>query len=215
MAQEFLNTTELRWLLVFDNVETMSSLDPFLPRKLGRTQGSVLVTTRENDLPDRNMRQITEVCLRELSMEDSTHLLLKSMQPKSRHAIKFEPQQHPDYESAVEASRLVGRLPLAIGMVAGYVKASNSNLDLFLDIWEEQGERHGPSESRDSITRDNGIDASIDTLWDIGISELMMKARNFLDILSFLNAEAIQKDLFNSESHGQSLDFPNPRERIR
>jgi hypothetical protein len=149
-------------------------------------------------------------------MEDSTHLLLKSMQPKSRHSIQFEPQLHPDYESAVEASRLVGRLPLAIGMVAGYVKASNSSLDLFLEIWEEQGERHaGSADPRELLTKDNGIDASIDTLWDIGISELMMKARNFLDVLSFLNAEAIQKDLFVLENQDMSLDFPNPRERIR
>jgi hypothetical protein len=215
MVQEQLSRTELRWLLVFDNVEFMSALDPFLPRKLGRTQGSVLVTTRENDLPDRELKMYSEVRLHELSVEDSTHLLLKSMQSDAMRDKEFVPHMHPEYESAVEASRLVGRLPLAIGMIAGYVKASRASLDMFLDIWEEQEERHGPSESQNPNTQAGGIDASIDTLWDIGISELMMKARNFLDIMSFLNPEAIQKDLLISDHQDQSLDFPNPREKIR
>lgn len=215
MVQEHLSQTELRWLLIFDNVECMRGLEPYLPRKLGRTQGSVLVTTRENDMPDRAISQFQEVCLQELSIHDSTHLLLRSMQPDSRRSDEFDPQQHPDYEAAVEASRLVGRLPLAIGMIAGYVKASRASLDTFLDIWEEQEERHGAPKTQESGGQAGGINDSIDKLWDIGISELMMKARNFLDILSFLNPEAIQKDLLVSDHQDQSLDFPNPREKIR
>lgn len=215
MVQEHLSRTELRWLLIFDNVEFMSGLEPYLPRKLGRTQGSVLVTTRENDMPDRGVKHFSEVCLQELSIHDSTHLLLKSMQSDSKRDKEFDPQLHPDYDAAVQASRLVGRLPLAIGMVAGYVKASRASLDMFLDIWEEQEERHGAAETHNPGTQAGGIDASIDTLWDIGISELMMKARNFLDIMSFLNPEAIQKDLLVSDHQDLSLDFPNPREKIR
>jgi hypothetical protein len=215
MVQEQLSRSNLRWLLVFDNVEFMSGLDPFLPRKLGRSQGSVLVTTRENDLPDKSLKPFTEVRLKELSMDDSTHLLLKSMQSDAKGDLKFDPQQHPEYDDAVEASRLVGRLPLAISMVAGYVKASRANLDMFISIWEEQEVRHDQPDAQSPRSLAGGIDASIDTLWDIGISELMMKARNFLDIMSFLNPEAIPKDLLVSDHQNQSLDFPNPREKTR
>lgn len=215
MVQEHLSRSNLRWLLVFDNVEFMSGLDPFLPRKLGRSQGSVLVTTRENDLPDKGLKTCTEVRLRELSMDDSTHLLLRSMQSDAKRDLEFDPQQHPEYDDAVEASKLVGRLPLAISMIAGYVKASRANLDMFISIWEEQEVRHDQPDAQSPRSLAGGIDASIDTLWDIGISELMMKARNFLDILSFLNPEAIPKDLLISDHQNQSLDFPNPREKTR
>jgi hypothetical protein len=215
-VREYLSKTETRWLLVFDNVEDWGNVSQYLPRNMARTQGSVLITAREMGHWHRTSKIYTEVALAALTVEDSTRLLLRSIQSESRpELLDSDLHAHPEFGRATEASRLVGQLPLAISMIAGYVKVSKSTLKEFLETWEEQEARHESEKTKNEAVEHGAIDSSIDSLWDIGIGELMMKARNVLDILSFLDPETIQKDLLVGDHSEKFLEFLNSRERIK
>jgi hypothetical protein len=211
LVREFLQRTDKKWLLIFDNTEGWSDISHYIPRNLWKTRGSVLITTRNSDLlkPAWNYHPLG---IDAFTLEESSQLLLCSMQPSlGQNNLR----NHPEYHLAATASKLVDRLPLAISMIAGYVQVSRCSLSEFLEIWDERQSR-----SRKACRkRDTGTsppeDLAIDMLWDIGIRELPLAARNLLDILVFLDAESIPKDLLVGDHKESFLEFLNSAETIR
>ena len=206
LVKEFLSKAERRWLLIFDNVEEWISISKYIPRNFSKTLGSILITTRYDGLLTRPSRNYHKIWLGALSLHDGTALLLQSMNPRSVKKVVRE-YDSAQRELAAKATKLVGSLPLAISMIAGYVRVSKCDLEEFLDTWEEL-------QSRTQKTKGDA-DATIDSLWDIGIGELPMKARNLLDIISFLDPDTIQKDLLVGDHPEPFLEFLNSTERTR
>jgi tetratricopeptide (TPR) repeat protein len=139
------------------------------------------------------------------TLEESRQLLLCSMQPS---LDQQNLRTHPEYHLAATASKLVDRLPLAISMIAGYVQVSRCTLSEFLEIWDER-------QSRSRKTTKKVENSAIDTLWDIGIRELSLPARNLLEVLVFLDAESIPKTLLVGDHKQPFLEFLNCSETIR
>jgi hypothetical protein len=210
LAREYLTKSERRWLLIFDNVEDWNDIDRYIPKNMPRTCGSVLITARETSSLPQNSKNYSHVTLDIMPLEESTCLLLRSMH------LSAEPDwtKHQDYALAAEASRLVGQLPLALSMVAGYVRVSCCTLDEFLETWEER-EEMSKKQQKSGCVSQGIVDASIDALWDIGIGELSYKARSLLDIFSFLDPGAIQKELLMGDHTEEALGFLNSAETIR
>jgi hypothetical protein len=123
---------------------------------------------------------------------------------------QYNLRSHPGYELAAEASKQVDGFPLAIRMIAGYVKVSRCSLSEFHEVWDERQSR-----SKDIGATQSSPNLAIDTLWDIGIQELPMSAPNLLDILVFLDAESIQKDLLVDNHKEPFLEFLNSADNIR
>lgn len=211
LTKDYLSKTERRFLLIFDNVEDWDDISRYIPRNMPKTSGSVLITAREASIWAKISKYYFHVNLNVLPVEDCTSLLLSSITQTSRDQ---DWTKHHDYELAAEASKLVGQLPLAIAMVAGYVKVSRCTLDEFLETWEEREEVSKKNKQNKLISK-GALDASIDALWDIGIGELSVKARSLLDILSFLAPDAIQKDLLVGDHSEEALQFLNSAETIR
>lgn len=210
LVREYLQRTEKRWLMIFDNVEEWSEISQYIPRGLSKTRGTVLITTRKGDLmPPTTSKNYHTIEIDALTLEESRQLLLCSMQPSLK---KRDLRSHPEYDLAGEASELVERLPLAIGMIAGYVQVSRSSLAEFLEIWNERQSRSKKTNRR---IESGSVDSSIDALWDIGIRELSTAARDLLDILSFLDPETIQKQLLVGDHEEPFLEFLNSSETIR
>ncbi|KAI0127980.1 hypothetical protein BJ170DRAFT_397576 [Xylariales sp. AK1849] len=208
-VREELTKMTTRWLLVFDNVEEWADISRYIPRNLSKTRGSVLATTRQDPLLKTHARNYHSIALDTLTLEESSQFLLCSIDSKlKRHQVR----SHRDYKLAIQAARLVGRLPLAMSMIAGYVKVSRATLDEFLETWEEKEFR---SKETDRAMQYDGLDSSIDLLWDIGIAELSLNARRLLEIMSFLDPETIQKDLLVGEHKETFLEFLNASETIR
>lgn len=66
------------------------------------------------------------------------------------------------------------------------------------------------------IDEDEGdIDATIDSLWTIGIREVRMNSRRLLDILSFLDPETIPKSLLVGDHKEDYLEFLHSSEALR
>jgi len=128
-----------RWLLVFDNVECSDDIARYIPRGLPKTKGSVLITTRRQNLIDMNIKALQRVLhrieLKPLAVETCTRFLIWSIDP--RVPLK-DLRGHQSYSNAGRIAGLVEGLPLALNMVAGYIKASRTTLEEFLEMWEER-----------------------------------------------------------------------------
>lgn len=209
---------EQAWLLIFDNVESWDDIARYIPRNLPKTKGSVLITTRQQDLIKMDIRALQRVLRRieldPLTSEEGAEFLIRSIHSQVAHK---DVPAHPDYTDAIRAADLVERLPLALIMVAGYVKVSRSTFQEspfqdFLEIWEEKSEFRTKNAKRNRLIVEGGLDSSIDLLWDIGISELSVPARNLLEILAFLDPEKIQKELLVGDHTEEFLEFLNSTE---
>ncbi|KAK0738770.1 hypothetical protein B0T18DRAFT_433523 [Schizothecium vesticola] len=202
-----------RWLLIFDNVESWEDIARYIPRGLPKTKGSVLITTRQQDLIKVDSRALQKVFhrieLEPLSPGEGGTFLVRSIHP---HMAPEDICGHADYPLAVETAERVERLPLALIMVAGYAKVSRASLEDFLEIWDEKTAFRAKHAHRNALIDKEGLDRSIDLLWDIGINELSVPARNLLEILAFLDPENIQKDLLVGDHNEEFLEFLNSTE---
>jgi len=202
LVREYLTRLEKSWLLVFDNVESWTDLTRYIPSNLAPSNvsptdsdrntvsRSILITARKSDLVPSNLTNTHQVPIEALTLEDSRRMLLQSMQP---NLSQRDLNSHPEFGAAGEAAMVVERLPLAIGMVAGFARASQCTIADFLEIWEER-------QQLDEIK-----DSPIDTIWDIGIQELPLEARKMLDILSFLDPDTIPHDLLVGDHNEPAL----------
>ena len=207
---------EQRWLLIFDNAESWEDIARYIPRNLPKTKGSILITTRQQDLIHMGSRPLQRVLrrieLQPLTTEEGAQFLIRSIDPQ------FPPEDirsHRDYDDAAKAADLVERLPLALIMVAGFAgsaKSSTPTLEEFLELWEEKSAFRAKHARRNQLVTEGGLDSSIDLLWDIGISELSVPARNLLEILAFLDPENIQKELLVGDHTEEFLEFLNSTE---
>jgi len=213
--REVLGRLNKRWLLIFDHVEAWEDIARYIPRNLAQSKGSILITTRKQDFIMADSFAMQSVLhrheLEPLTLDESGQFLLCSI---DRELDPADVAFHPDYELAVKASELVERLPLALVMVAGYVSVSRTPLEDFVEIWDEKQAFRAVMAKRRKLVTDSGLDSSIDLLWDIGISELPVPARNLLEILAFLDPENIQRSLLVGDHNEEYLEFLNATEAI-
>ncbi|KAL9120119.1 MAG: hypothetical protein Q9187_003323 [Circinaria calcarea] len=212
LGREFLEQTEKKWLLVFDNVNAWSDIQEYMPIGPLNLHGSVLITSRK---PDLRCRTLSPKChtieLGALTLEESRRLLLLSMQPGLDHKGLIS---HPEYKLAGEIASLAERLPLALAHIAGYVQVSKCTLTDFVQLWNER-RRHAKTSSQVTNPLALATDKALETVWNIGLREVTMDARELLNILAFLNSETIQRKLLVGEHEEPSLDFLHSDQSFR
>jgi tetratricopeptide (TPR) repeat protein len=211
--KQALSKLERRWLVVFDNVGTWPDISRYIPRNLPISKGSVLITSRSGPQlsgVSAHQHQVG-VRLEPWGLNHSREFLLTSISPT---LDKNHLEEHEEYHLAEKVVDVVDRLPLAVSMVVGYIKVSRCNLAEFLEMWEERATSK-KSKKRIDAALEAGIDGTIDALWDIGIREVRANCRKLLDVLSFLDPEAIPKSLLVGEHEEEYLDFLQSNEKIQ
>jgi hypothetical protein len=210
LSREFLEKTNKRWLLVFDNVNEWADIEVYLPTKTSLTNGSILITTRLFDLsPNPIPVNYYRISLKELPMEEGRSLLIKGLRPELRHE---KAQLHPEWRIAGEIAGLAG-LPLAILHISGYVKASGCTLAEFLELWNEWRRNGLPAGATDPLAP--ASDSAIQTIWNIGLGELGVDAMKLLKILAFLDSDCIQKELLFNDHSSPGLQFLSSSSNFR
>ncbi|KAH8596651.1 hypothetical protein B0O99DRAFT_705975 [Bisporella sp. PMI_857] len=209
LGREFLERTEKRWLVVFDNVEDLLDIQQYLPANLLETHGSILITTRRMEgWTLRAPSKYSKIELGVLSLEDSRKLLLSST-----NSTIEEVRNHPEYKIAGEIAVYAEQLPLALSHIAGYIQVSGCSLQDFVELWQER-RRHASfnTPTKDAVT---SIDKALEIVWNIGLREVTIDARELLNILSFLDSDTIQKDLLVGEHSEVSLEILHSSEAFR
>jgi hypothetical protein len=206
-SRDFLETTGNRWLLIFDNVDDWTDIEKYIPVNLAKSQGSVLVTTRITNLePKTVLSNFFRVTLKEMSIEESRSLLIQGLQPGLKHEkIRF----HPEYEIAGEIASLA-RLPLALSHIVGCVKASGWTLTEFLELWNEWRKN-----SLSARPIDASSNATLETVWSIGLSDLGADALKLLKIMAFMDSDNIQRELLMNDHSEPGLSFLHSSQIVR
>lgn len=208
LSKHFLEKTDKRWLLVFDNVNEWSDIEEYIPVNMATSTGSVLITTRSPDLgispiPPNFLR----IDLREMSMDEGRDLLLQGM----GSGFKKGKRQHPEWKLAGEIASLAG-IPLAVSHIAGYVKASGCSLAEFLELWNEWRRNSPPLRINDPSAQSN---VALETVWDMGLRELGVDALKLLKIMAFMDSDAIQRDLLVNDHTLPALQFLHSSQSFR
>ncbi|KAK1835681.1 transcription activator GutR [Podospora conica] len=211
-VRECLSRSEQRWLLVLDNVGTFGEITRYIPRNLSRTRGSILVTRRgTNPITVPAMYIQDHIHLEPWSVAHSRQFLLTSI---SKNIAADNLRAHDEYDLAEEVVEKVDRLPLAVNMVVGYIKVSRTTLAEFLEMWAEKAltNRRRPKSVRKT---GEGIDPTIDSLWEIGIAEVRANCRKLLDVLSFFGYETIPRSLLVANHEEDYLEFLHEESMLR
>ncbi|MBP2339794.1 tetratricopeptide (TPR) repeat protein [Saccharothrix coeruleofusca] len=168
-----------RWLLVFDNAESVADLHPFLPSGAGR----VLVTTRRAGF-------------------DTIGGVLDLDTMPRRESLALLARRAPGLTGAQadELADLLGDLPLGLEQAAAYLAKSRMPAHEYLHLLRttpdgladkgEDGQRRTP-------------DRSLNTLWTLSLRRLDQyhpAAAQLLAVCAYLAPDAIPLDLFTANS---------------
>ncbi|KAL8941508.1 MAG: hypothetical protein Q9216_002190 [Gyalolechia sp. 2 TL-2023] len=212
LGRDFLEQTDLRWLLVFDNVSSWSDIRQYIPTQSHKTSGSILMTSRKPDMVDSvAILNCQYLELKALTLEESRHFLLNSIR---LNVGNEDMSSHPEYKIAGVIAKEAEGLPLALTHIAGYVEVSECTLTDFVQLWNER-RRHTKSSKLTANAMMQSTDKALETIWTIGLREVTIDARELLNILAFLDSDCIQRKLLVGEHEEPSLDFLHSEQAFR
>ncbi len=185
------SSAEAEWLIIFDNADDPYLLTDYWPQG----SGSVLITSRDPIAKSLFSTRPSGLDLNPLSDEDGASLL-KNLTEMDEEADTV----------ARQISHILGGLPLAIVQMASVIRRQQLDLGEFLELYQDCAEHlefHGKR-------FDSGVRTyphSISTVW--AFERLNSEARVFLELMSFLDPDCIQEDIFAEASTEMSVEhFP-------
>lgn len=172
VARGWLERTEKKWLLVFDNAEEEEEILEFIPRG---GIGHVLITSRN---PSWNNANCVE--LNKWPREDSVSYLMSQVEKE-------------DEDSASQLAEELDDYPLALSQAAAYIKKRKKTLSKYLNLFEKHKldvlERGKPSSSyKNTVT----------TTWEIAFREIEVESpagADLLNLCSYLAPDEIPMNL--------------------
>ncbi|KKO97403.1 hypothetical protein THAR02_10491 [Trichoderma harzianum] len=188
-ARTWLETTDKRWLLVFDNANRWEDLQGYWPFC---ASGSVLVTSQLARL--RTMVS-SEIRLSTLEPSEGARFLLDEI------AGDGDPQT--DMENARLISEALGGHPLSIVHVAGYIAQSHISLEAFLHLFENR-QRIARILSQETTLLQ--YERNMEVVHDIALQELDAPSLMLAQILSMLCSEGVPREMLLVDAdHGDRL----------
>lgn len=189
-------STKEPWLVVFDGLdipdttELRKALRDFWPRG---SAGAVLVTSRNREL----MGTYTEdaECLNVLDKESSIELLMKLIPDPVK-------EDRQDLEKVV---RQVDYLPLGILAAASFIRNDSLSARDFLETYSNSD----MIQDANAHSIDNAASRyrhTLATTWDLEFGKLETKAKAFLFLLAFLDADKVQERLLSEGA--RKANFP-------
>lgn len=116
--------TDFRWLLIFDNVDDPSHIEPYIPHT---TKGSIIITSKRADISYRFASEpLARILVEPFSTETGSRFLLSLI-----HGEAVPSKE--DGELARKVSKAVGNHPLALDMIGSYMRKCNKSLRRFIE----------------------------------------------------------------------------------
>jgi len=179
-VRSWLERCEQPWLLIFDNADDPSMIEPYLPRG---GNGSILLTTRARAVGSL----ATSVEVETMGFLEGTQLLL-------RRAQRFE---HASDEEINQAGNIVVELdhfPLALDQAGAYIEETQCSFVDYLDLYRTH---------RKALLAQRGMLAtdylhSVATTWLLSFQKVQQvnpAAAELLELCSFLAPDRIPEEL--------------------
>ena len=212
LGREFLEQTKSRWLLVFDNVNSWSDIQQYIPTSPDQTSGSILITARTTEVEaPKDTLNCRLLGLEPLTLEESRTFLLKSVHSEMQER-DFDTD--PEYGIAGVVAKESEGLPLALRQIAGYVQVSRCTLTDFVQLWNER-RRHKAFPEPSATSTLVSSNKTLENVWNIGLREVTIDAKELLNVLAFLDCETIQRKLLVGDHQEPSLEFLHSDQSFR
>jgi tetratricopeptide (TPR) repeat protein len=174
LVNNFLENTQRKWLLVFDNVESKERVEKFLPIK---GNGHILITSQSRD-----WREIaSDLHLIPFTKEEAWEFLSRRIGEK-------------DHEKSDKLTDLLGGLPLAIEQACAYMSKHGTPVEIYLKLFAEQQQELW---KRESSPKD--YHATLITTWGMAfkqIRQVQPVAEKLLSIFAFFAPDGISLSVF-------------------
>ncbi|TVY82554.1 hypothetical protein LSUE1_G002863 [Lachnellula suecica] len=179
LVLNWLQQTQCRWLLVYDNAEDMDLLRDYWP---SASRGQALITTRNRsfgfEIADGGLEIHT------WDTETGSRFLLHLLSTDISEELKED-----EVVSATELSHKLSGHALAISHMAGLIHRRAWSIAEFMKIYDQHpSEMHGVSGNN-----------SINALWDFAFKSLDPQSRAILGVLCFVAPDNIPQSLFELE----------------
>ncbi|RGP66019.1 tetratricopeptidelike helical [Fusarium sporotrichioides] len=186
LVQEWLQSTDCTWLLVYDNVPSVKSLSRYWPVA---SRGHVLITTRNSSVAFRQASSAVEITSWDIPM--GSEFLMFLLQRELGNDAKKEGM------SALELSRRLSGHALGISHMAGLIDKRSWTISEFMNVYLNNPRRF-----------DGKQGSELQALWDFSFQSLDTEVRCFLGVVSFLMPDNIPQSLFEiTEGLPERLDF--------
>jgi tetratricopeptide (TPR) repeat protein/transcriptional regulator with XRE-family HTH domain len=174
------------WLLVFDNVENLDRVAPFLP--LNR-QGHILLTTRTQVVGTYAEKFDVD----KMNLEEGITFFLRRAK-KMKRAMSIDQADARQRKLAAKVVRELDGLPLALDQAGAYIEEDGCTITEYLELYRKQ---------RDLLLKERGIvnsghPESVVTTFQLSFERVQQNnvlATEFLYFLAFVHPDAISEEL--------------------
>ena len=169
IVNNWLENTDKKWLLVFDNVESQEKIEKLLPKK---GNGHVLITSQSP-----NWKELGEDSqIRPFTNEEAIEFLQRRIGEKG-------------LEYSDKLNILLGGLPLALEQASAYMTEHGTPIEIYIKLFEEQQEELWKRETPPKDYR-----STIMTTWEMAfkqIQESQPAAKQLLNLFAFFGPDDI------------------------
>ncbi|KAJ9604888.1 hypothetical protein H2200_010277 [Cladophialophora chaetospira] len=184
-SRKWLQTTNRRWLMIFDNVEDFRDLDRYLPYE-SRCNATVIITTQQPTIPSW-LANTTTISVKEFDRETAGKCIFEYLEREETDADELE--------IASQLADHVGRLPLAMATIGGYLKRSEMSLAEFFEHIQHSASlwRRAPN-----IDETQSYARSLESVFTKAFADLKPPSRELLNVLAFLDPDSIPLDILEN-----------------
>ncbi|KAH0545465.1 hypothetical protein FGG08_000466 [Glutinoglossum americanum] len=184
-VRDWLNTSGRRFLLIFDNVDTIDLLLQVWPAS---DKGSILITTRSLSMASRHATDIMN--LESFTTETGLEALysLTGARPTA------------DGDSALAAKdicRLLGGLPLALVQISEFIRDRSYSYEEFLPIYQSSAAKV-LARGKTPIEYNH----TLSTVWDLSLQKLPQESKILQNLIAFFDPDRIEERLLTNPKAG-------------
>lgn len=180
------------WLLIFDNLESTDTIQPYLPTII---QGRIIITTRNTRIDFGS-----QIALGVFNMDEALVFLKKRLSDNEKLNMAFYNNNANDFDNAapVLIARL-GFLPLALEQAAAYIKEAKCTITGYLKLLGESGllafeEKYSAPEHYE---KSNDFEKIITATWNISFNAIACEgSRQLLNLCAYMAPDRIPVSFF-------------------
>lgn len=188
LVLEYLQRTDAKWLLIFDNVEENTNLLPIWPTT---GHGDIIVTCRSEFRVDALVDKVVEVPT--FTILEGRDFLLKMVAQRATTPA--------DLDIAKQLSDRLGGLALALEIIGKQIKARKTTVENFLPFYIRNRQAMNKEPKRGP--KNPYYDKDIETVWETSFINLGPEASKFLMLLCLLAPTDVPEGIFT-----QGKDLP-------
>ena len=172
---------DCRWLIVYDNIESVEMLLPYWP---GSSQGKAIITTRNHSLAFEPAS--SGLAIPSWDAQTGSQFLLFLLKKGIGRDLEAEEN------SALALSERLSGHALAITHMAGLIHGAGLSIQEFMKIYSKNP---GPHHAMDELA----------ALWEFSFKSLDRNSFSLLAVMSFLMPDIVPQELFEA---GVTREFP-------